>query len=389
MISSSSSAYITLSKRHEPQPPVQRSTVVGGSSEFLTKLAAQERRILELREELEKAERDLSRLKKQWAQHEAVKKRNEFRQQEQLLYLRKSIVFAGAAETVQDPDGVGALHDASDTLAAKLVDVDQGIGADGEETPCYLNGTRQTQRKIFSGSRHIRTLSLLSKISSSEASLSRVPYKPMSQGLYAKHQGSSTSQKTRKAIMQHPHSPAKLYDPAKGQPKEISIETGKQFVGELREGLWTFFEDLRQAAVGEEASSIRNHNNVASPAGPCDVRIRDSQVVEDQCVPKSTFQQSKSTHTPRTSSEKLFRLIPVEGQVAKKEVRHNMQQAQSTRNLDLLDLQVHDLDEEDAWDAWDTPVADESVMRDQTESVASDSLISLSTGRDSPRSSMR
>jgi len=41
---------------------------------FLTALAAQERRVLELKEELQKAEGDLDKLKQQWATHEAAKR---------------------------------------------------------------------------------------------------------------------------------------------------------------------------------------------------------------------------------------------------------------------------------------------------------------------------
>ena len=49
------------------------------SSGFLTSLAAQERRLLELREELQRAELELSHLKTQWAQYEAGRMRSELR----------------------------------------------------------------------------------------------------------------------------------------------------------------------------------------------------------------------------------------------------------------------------------------------------------------------
>ena len=47
----------------------------------------------------------------------------------------------------------------------------------------------------------------------------------------------------------------KSQDPTKSDPKEALMESGKQLVGEFRHGLWTLFEDLRQAAVGDEATA--------------------------------------------------------------------------------------------------------------------------------------
>jgi Domain of unknown function (DUF4048) len=34
--------------------------------------------------------------------------------------------------------------------------------------------------------------------------------------------------------------------------KDVIVESGKKMASDLREGLWTFFEDIRQATVGEE-----------------------------------------------------------------------------------------------------------------------------------------
>ena len=47
--------------------------------------------------------------------------------------------------------------------------------------------------------------------------------------------------------------------PSANLAKDDILDTGKQLVGDFRQGLWTLFEDLRQATVGEEAinGSIR------------------------------------------------------------------------------------------------------------------------------------
>ena len=203
---------------------------------FLTALATQERRVLEMREDLQKAELDLERLKEQWAKHEATKKKDEMRHITQL----RPIVSPKRRETFE-PDGY-LLHSSRDQ---------------GCQEALHLR-TRQTQRKVFSGSKHTRTLSLLSQASPS--------YYKEKLPLYG---GSFEQQKDRKIIAplkiesitniapsvttQIQLSTATQY--ARGFPKEDLVNTGKQLVGDLREDLWTFIDDLRQAAVGEEALS--------------------------------------------------------------------------------------------------------------------------------------
>ena len=75
-------------------------TAPGGpnDSAFLTALAAHERRVLELREELAKAEQELRRLKQTWAAHEAHKKRHDARKVHKMQPL------------AHDPPGHDGLH---------------------------------------------------------------------------------------------------------------------------------------------------------------------------------------------------------------------------------------------------------------------------------------
>lgn len=161
-----------------PQPPIKRTSLVGGTSAFLTTLAAQERRVLELREELEKAENGLSKLKKQWAQHEAIKKRNEFRQREQLQQLRTAHRLAEGV--VQRPDNVRTSLNLSEGSSVGSAAVGQATSLDSEGNLRHLNSIKQTQRKVFAGSKHTRTLSLLSNISALKASSNQPPHKPIS-----------------------------------------------------------------------------------------------------------------------------------------------------------------------------------------------------------------
>lgn len=69
------------------RPPSPEKKAFHDSNTFLTALASQERRVLELKEELHKAETELEKLKRQWTTHEAARKRNELRQLEPLQYV--------------------------------------------------------------------------------------------------------------------------------------------------------------------------------------------------------------------------------------------------------------------------------------------------------------
>ncbi|KAL8757113.1 MAG: hypothetical protein Q9184_004307, partial [Pyrenodesmia sp. 2 TL-2023] len=75
-----------------------KTSIVRETSTFLTALAAQERRVLKLQEELEKEEGTLSRLKKQWF----IKKENDFRPQEPLQQLKTA--YRASTKVVKTPD---------------------------------------------------------------------------------------------------------------------------------------------------------------------------------------------------------------------------------------------------------------------------------------------
>ncbi|KAL8722825.1 MAG: hypothetical protein Q9225_000774 [Loekoesia sp. 1 TL-2023] len=382
-----SSVSTILLEPTRPQPPMKRTSIVGGISAFLTTLAAQERRVLELREELEKAENDLSKLKKQWAQHEAIKKRNEFRQQEQLQQLRTAHRLAEGV--VQRPNDVCTSLNLLDGSAVGSAAVDQVTCPDSEGKLRHSNGIKQTQRKVFAGSKHTRALSLLSKISTLKASSNQPPHKPISQGLDARQRSASTSDETQKSNRQRllPH--AEPGEPSKGQHKEVFIETGKQLVGDLREGLWTFFEDLRQATVGEEASSTPNYGNKARSNDRYNVKMKDSRKEGNHHTPKTLSRELDKTRPLGIPDAKLVTLHPSEQRAVGKGMQPNMEQARINKNPDGADKPSNDSDDEETWDIWDTPVAKGPVLRNQAESITSGSLASPSTGKNSPRSSMR
>ena len=216
-----------------PRPPSQERNVslTPESSAFLTALAAQERRVLELREELQRAESDLEKLKRQWALHEMPKKKNEIRHLEQPRPISKSV----NSTYPLSPKGLASsrsYHERRKSLAIN---------------------TKQPQRKVFSGSRHTRTLSLLSPksfVDSESHTAEKGLGKPAN--VIARSETALENPSTTRAS--RASTTAVLNKRLSGPPKDAILETGKQLVGDFREGLWTFFEDLRQATVGEEAT---------------------------------------------------------------------------------------------------------------------------------------
>lgn len=231
-----------------PIAPESRPSSTGPTdTNFLTAIAAQERRVLELKEELVKAEGDLNNLKRQWQQHEAQKKRNDARSVTKLQPLHTSLA---SEDKEVDVDGSNAW-----------------MQQEMERRKALLNGSRPSNRRVFSGSKHTRTLSLLSPGSMgppAAPSIQRPPRPPRKDSL---PQSARRSQETEAPKLRPPPitrastTPDLTVDGTRtpdplAELAEASAEAGKKVATGLRDGLWTFWEDLRQATVGDEATQI-------------------------------------------------------------------------------------------------------------------------------------
>ncbi|KKY28140.1 hypothetical protein UCDDS831_g00505 [Diplodia seriata] len=192
---------------------------------FFTALAAQERRVLELRDELAKAEEHLKELKKQWANQEAARKgQKEGYGFHPLRPLNTNMPNLGIID--DDPDGPSWMQ------------------KEMERRRAILNGQRSSNRRVFSGSRHTRTLSLLSPDKTTPDTSFPKPTKRRSDDIPSRAPSRIRSSTTP--------------DIANESPDQVDqgdalVRTGKQMATDLKDGLWTFFEDLRQATVGDEA----------------------------------------------------------------------------------------------------------------------------------------
>ncbi|EON62979.1 hypothetical protein W97_02205 [Coniosporium apollinis CBS 100218] len=216
-----------------PTPDTAQSPTREGN--FLTALAAQERRVLELKDELKQAEQELEKLKKQWANHEVLRKRNDVRRVQQLQPLNTS--FASLATFHEDVDG-------SDAWLQKEMDRRKAL----------LSGAKTSQRKVFSGSRHTRALSLLSPDKESFGAPTSQPGEARRPEDRFKRPSLLPRASTTSDLSTH-IADAPAADPLDmgAMQRDALLRTGKQMASEFKDGLWMFIEDLRQATIGDEA----------------------------------------------------------------------------------------------------------------------------------------
>ncbi|KAI1425864.1 hypothetical protein F5Y12DRAFT_322870 [Xylaria sp. FL1777] len=211
-----------------PPTPIETLTVNSpvDSDDFIVAIAAQERRVLELREELARAEANLKKLQRQWTISEACKKRPPNTTAE------PPRVLAAAANLRDGREDSPASKRTSELERRKAILLAQSQG-----TP------RQHKRTIITGG-HARTLSLLS------------PTKSVSD-----MSGLEDQDSTRLSDSYISQSPTPLIRPVNKRatwapPRSTQQHTGvKQLANDFKQGLWTFVEDLRQATVGDEAIS--------------------------------------------------------------------------------------------------------------------------------------
>lgn len=251
--------------------PLPLETQEDDGSGLLTAIASQERKVLELKEELSRAETELSTLKRQWAFSEKNKKQTEVSYHaEPLVSLRSPIQPVEGDESIQQgqqqPDGSQRTKELERRRSMRA--------AASPGTSISANG-----RRVFQGS-HARTLSLVS--ASTDSGFSKPAPKPENEVMNRPPRSAtlpSSTERSSNHVVAGPSSMEPTEDTIsqwrKTMPppsREALMRTGKQMASDLREGLWTFLEDIRQATVGEEGINATEARGVASPVP----RNRDS-----------------------------------------------------------------------------------------------------------------
>ncbi|KAL4773443.1 hypothetical protein BDW60DRAFT_185192 [Aspergillus nidulans var. acristatus] len=228
---------------------------------LLTAIASQERRVLELREELHRAEAELDSLKKQWSTSEKTRKRTEINHRaEAMLPLR-------SPDRV--PDGSAASAHSRETSvsgsANSAVPPQVRLSRELERRQSVLavaaNGSAVSAngRRVFQGS-HTRALSLLSPTTGSMSGKSSESSSGQGENdRVGRPPRSATMPSVDRVPTRTPTVPTedmvtqwRKAMPGSPASRDILVRTGKQMASDLREGLWTFLEDIRQATVGDE-----------------------------------------------------------------------------------------------------------------------------------------
>lgn len=287
--------------REAPSVVPESLALLSGPSDgnFLTAIAAQERRVLELKEELSKAEAELNKLKRQWAQHEAQRKRDDAQRVTKLQPLQTTSLHTTEAE--DDSDGSNAW-----------------MQQEMERRKAMLNSNPASSRTVFSGSRHMRTLSLLSP-AGREAPTAQLPRKSLARSPQKLSSTAESVQRSRESdtrpvrpvnTTKASTTPAIVAEVAEtalsdvdgtenGLDKEMLLRTSKKMATDLRDGLWTFWEDLRQATVGEEATKVEPlSRRRESPSHSRSARRQNSKTSL-----RASSKDSTSRH-PSTETEK-------------------------------------------------------------------------------------
>ncbi|RMZ87205.1 hypothetical protein DV736_g5568, partial [Chaetothyriales sp. CBS 134916] len=323
-------------------------------NDILTLVAAQERRVLELREELDKAESELSSLKKKWAVYEASKKRDEVR------HARSMAVPLGEITSPKPLTGEIDIEEERRRMRALVERSTNAVHRHSASARSSGQPGRKASLRVFEGG-HTRTLSLLSHQSHKQTH--SLPGASIDEASELKITTSPEEAATMPALdgfvslAPRPQSFGKIYKDLAAQRKSLSpgsadalMKSGKQVVDGVRDGLWTFFEDIRQATIGEEAingSSTTPQRRRSSKPKP-----RSSQEnaigARNRLKTEPSFWTEFGFESPVTMVDERHRSLP-------QEARHrNKDNKVSTSSQNVPDLLDDTSDEE--WEQWDSPV---------------------------------
>ncbi|KAF2465198.1 uncharacterized protein BDR25DRAFT_306837 [Lindgomyces ingoldianus] len=339
---------------------------------FLAVLAAQERRVLELKEELAKAESDLKSLKSHWASHESVKQRNELKNVTQLQPLNTTITKYPLDK--DDDDG--------STL---------WLQKEMERRKSLLSGTKTSSRKVFSGSRHMRTLSLLSP----EQNFS--PSFPQPLDIDDPKDEANKRPQTLARNSISPGNANHITDTINDDRYDLGglsaiqrdalLRTGKQMATDFKDGLLTFIEDIRQATVGDEAIIGVDGSGSLGVRSPSIKNNRKTSEARPALNRASSLQNTPATNTDDIADD----FWKANGLSEPKATPPNKKtHAKSTRTPQKPMPEV--AKDFESWDSWDTPnekyaAQPEPSSSSSDESDAPSSSVSGNSGRSSARTS--
>ncbi|KAI0859185.1 hypothetical protein F4860DRAFT_483387 [Xylaria cubensis] len=293
------------------------------SDHFIVAIAAQERRVLELRDELTRAEAELKKLQRQWTISEACKKRPPNTTAEPLRAL------APAASLRDSSEDNPVAKRSSELERRKAILLAQSQG-----TP------PRHKRTVFRGS-HTRALSLLSPTNSvGDASIHDDSVRSPDSSYISPPPSSSS--------IRHAANKRATWAPYQSTQPSTGV---KQLANDFKQGLWTFVEDLRQATVGDEAISGTTNRTTemgsrSNKAEGDQDTIRASATNRGR-IPFTTELDSLSDR-PSTSSTSSS------GDRAQHRRTTSRPELRARKHFSWTPLTFDNFDDDD-WSNWDTP----------------------------------
>ncbi|KKK21568.1 hypothetical protein P175DRAFT_0532545 [Aspergillus ochraceoroseus IBT 24754] len=344
-------------------------------SSLLTAIASQERKVLELREELHRAESELDSLKKQWTSSEKSKKRTEIHHRaEQLLPLKspdristENLVNSSTHSREESASGASTPSIVAQARLSRELERRQTVlaAAATHGTTISANG-----RRVFQGS-HARTLSLLSPTLGSAGS-KRIGSESGLGAVDNERVGRPPRSATMPSVDRSPVPPSAMAPTEdmisqwrKTMPppsRDLLLRTGKQMASDLKEGLWTFLEDIRQATVGDEGIYATESRTMQPPRNrdsSSTSRSRDRLSVQGRKPSRSPSSGKKSGANTTGKDSKsadidatFWSEFGIDSPGQKSPNAHSTSKGPSRPNAPE-DPSLLDVDE--SWDDWDTP----------------------------------
>ncbi|KAF4996231.1 hypothetical protein FGRMN_4587 [Fusarium graminum] len=313
------------------------------ASEFIIAIAAQERRVLELREELLRAEAELTSLKKKWTTQE---KKGD------------PIPFEAYRSPVLPSEDDGAsVRRSAESDRRKLLQQTQA--------PATPN-----RRRVLRGG-HTRTLSLLS------------PAKPdagfslYSDRDHEHEQVVLPSIERRTAQLTNPH----LSKRASWQPRsQQSGPVVPQIVEDFKLGLRAFVEDIRQITVGDEPinGQVARSNGVSENARTQDT-IRPNRPLRPKV--STVFEPPHNSSETAEKTETKLSTSTATTSKSRPEMPARSKTKSKTKTFSWQPLGFDSMDDND-WSNWDSPASSSKTSRWSGSTIGSGGLDNMSATSD-------
>lgn len=305
-----------------PQTPLETPASVATSpsnaNEVIIAIAAQERRVLELKEELAQAEVELAKLKKQWASEEVYRKRSDSQRAE----------LFGSAQASIDDDALVASRRSVELDRRKQI-------LHGQTTPA------QSRRKVMRGG-HARTLSLLSPVRTDSVF-------SLNESLNEVKQADPFALPTveqRTAQLTNPTLSKRSSWQPRSQQNVASIVGVPSIVEDFKLGFRAFVEDIRQITVGDEPVNGQSQRPFSTSIASA--REQDTSKPNHDTTTYTRTSSNEGSSTATSTSSQANRTPELKPKTGR------------GKQFSWTPLGFDSVDDTD-WSNWDSPVSTKSA----------------------------